>query len=415
MRADTAQAQIRGYSLGFRTIPKQLQDYKLRQALDAGDFTALLAEYEGAKSLNAIAAMLRHRGRVATRRMFWVFGALLGTIVLGLTYYIGLPIILQISDGTRRAYQAELNIQEATLIGMDRRRDEIFGRIQEQLESITFKLSTDGKTESMGFSAEDGISVVFSNQADMDFVNAIITQTLEPGVSGDAQAMSLFDATETSDDGFSLHSLAEHLNTEEAELRTLLAERQPTNARRDAALESLNQIRAGGFSLAQRRQDFQQFIEICQNAAPKKVSDIETFEKDGDRTSETRTQAVEPAQITTECLDVYKFQLGLQEPDLWQVLSERLPQAILLLFLLATLSPLYRYNLRLAGFHHSRADLIEMIALRSAEKNEFLSEDELASFVAFADALAADKVAFGKDNTPTDQAVELARAMTTKG
>ena len=86
-----------------------------------------------------------------------------------------------------------------------------------------------------------------------------------------------------------------------------------------------------------------------------------------------------------------------------QRLADNAPPAILLLFLLATLSALYRYNIRLAGFHDARAD-----ALVLAVSDQHVDMRKLGNFV---DALAADKVEFGRTNTPADQATEIAKSV----
>ena len=87
-----------------------------------------------------------------------------------------------------------------------------------------------------------------------------------------------------------------------------------------------------------------------------------------------------------------------------------LPPGILLLFLLATLGGLYRYNLRLAGFHSSRADLLELVILGQVNLDGAAAGEGAHPFPQLADALAADKVQFGKANMPSDQAVEMFKA-----
>ena len=82
-----------------------------------------------------------------------------------------------------------------------------------------------------------------------------------------------------------------------------------------------------------------------------------------------------------------------------------------LLFLLATLGGLYRYNLRLAGFHHSRADALVLLAEYQEMMEKPIGEDKVPLFVEMASLLAADKVEFGKGNVPSDQALEMFKAM----
>lgn len=114
------------------------------------------------------------------------------------------------------------------------------------------------------------------------------------------------------------------------------------------------------------------------------------------------------ANDTEHCTTAYTTLRASEKASLWETFAEHTPKAILILFLLATLGSLYRYNLRLAGFHSSRADLLELAFI-----NKIPNPDHLATL---ATALAADKVEFGKTaNTPTDQAIALAQAIATKG
>ena len=153
---------------------------------------------------------------------------------------------------------------------------------------------------------------------------------------------------------------------------TLLSQRQTAQAAAD-------EISTGGFSLAQRREDFAAFMVSCRS------------DKAG-------------ADTDKGCADAYVALRAAETPGPWQVLADRVPQAVLILFLLATLGGLYRYNLRLAGFYHARADALELLdAGKGAKDAEIL--DRLGT------ALAADKVEFGKGNTPSDQATELAKAV----
>ena len=153
---------------------------------------------------------------------------------------------------------------------------------------------------------------------------------------------------------------------------TLLSQRQ-------TAQTAADEISTGGFSLAQRREDFAAFMVSCRS------------DKAG-------------ADTDKGCADAYVALRASETPGPWQVLAERVPQAVLILFLLATLGGLYRYNLRLAGFYHARADALELLGEgKGATDADIL--DRLGT------ALAADKVEFGKGNTPSDQATELAKAV----
>ncbi|SLN46471.1 hypothetical protein ROA7450_02284 [Roseovarius albus] len=94
--------------------------------------------------------------------------------------------------------------------------------------------------------------------------------------------------------------------------------------------------------------------------------------------------------LTKTCLETWQSNQEATESDWWETLSTQVPPGILLLFLLGTLAALYRYNMRLAGFHHSRADILE---LHSAGFVKPHNMDDLSKLAA---ALAADNVSFGK-------------------
>lgn len=117
------------------------------------------------------------------------------------------------------------------------------------------------------------------------------------------------------------------------------------------------------------------------------------------------------ADLTKPCMDGCTELQKQKAATIWQTLNQTLPPAILLLFLLATLGGLYRYSLRLAGFHASRADLLEMYILNREMFEGEVKDGQPSKFVQFANAFAADKVEFGKANTPADQAVEMVRAI----
>lgn len=114
------------------------------------------------------------------------------------------------------------------------------------------------------------------------------------------------------------------------------------------------------------------------------------------------------AELTMACLQGWQAQLAAERDNWWQALAVQVPPGVLLLFLLATLGVLYRYSLRMAGFYHSRADALELLQMGIDEQSQ-------KTISALATDIAADKVEFGKGNTPTDQAVELAKAIAGRG
>ncbi|MCP3971482.1 MAG: hypothetical protein GY717_14420, partial [Rhodobacteraceae bacterium] len=161
-------------------------------------------------------------------------------------------------------------------------------------------------------------------------------------------------------------------------LLTLVAETQATRDELDSGLTArlLRQ---------EARLSFQGFMSACH----------------GNALSGENGDAVD--KVTLACLEGWKAQQGSQAETWWTTLAEQVPPGVLLLFLLATLGGLYRYNLRLAGFHASRADVLELMQMSGGFDAGVLSQ--------ISDAMAADKVEFGKGNTPSDQAVAIARAV----
>lgn len=119
------------------------------------------------------------------------------------------------------------------------------------------------------------------------------------------------------------------------------------------------------------------------------------------------------ADVTAACLTAWQTeQAGGQ--TWWRGLLDQVPPGILLLFLLATSGGLYRYNLRLAGFHDSRADVLQLLSLG---RDEAQLLDVLAKTPAdvgnlTALVMAADKVEMGAIKAKLGQAeIELARAL----
>ncbi|KMW60603.1 hypothetical protein AIOL_000767 [Candidatus Rhodobacter oscarellae] len=146
--------------------------------------------------------------------------------------------------------------------------------------------------------------------------------------------------------------------------------------------------------MQQRRQSFLDFMAACRggNIAPAQDGKgADTFAEDIDN-------------VTLACVQGWREGLEADEGTWWHTLAQQVPPGILLLFLLATLGVLYRYNLRLAGFHHGRADALELLAQRGAFHAETLET--------VAAALSADRVEMGRAaRAPADQAIDMARAI----
>ena len=126
--------------------------------------------------------------------------------------------------------------------------------------------------------------------------------------------------------------------------------------------------------------DFASFMAACRTMTP-----VEAVAEDGTTVLQDNTAA---------CLSAFAAQEAQEETPWWETLARQVPPGLLLLFLLVTLGGLYRYNMRMAGFHHSRADLLELISI-GRDPGACLSKQDWVDIRETADALAADKVEFG--------------------
>ena len=105
-----------------------------------------------------------------------------------------------------------------------------------------------------------------------------------------------------------------------------------------------------------------------------------------------KNDAANFAELTKTCMESWRAEQAQATSNWWQTLATQVPPGILLLFLLATLAALYRYNMRLAGFHHSRADALELVTEGIIQRGDAEALAKLAL------ALASDTLAFGKVN-----------------
>lgn len=187
-------------------------------------------------------------------------------------------------------------------------------------------------------------------------------------------------------------------------MQVIRAKREITQARRDQTEAALRNLPTGAYFLEQQRQTFRQFMADCRGYDP------EAEEPDVARDGE----ATDPDAVTLACTAAWQARAEADAGSQWQLLAQQIPPGVLLLFLLGHLGGLYRYNQRLAGFHASRADLVELLHLRTGGDTGKITREQLEQIVMLSDALGADKVEFGAQKTPTDQAVELARAIATR-
>ena len=92
---------------GYEGLSPHRQALRRREVRDRLEWAALKAETgETDASLDGLIRQQRLRGRVATSRTFWVLGSLVFTTLLGLGYYVGVPIWLQIQDAARRGFES---------------------------------------------------------------------------------------------------------------------------------------------------------------------------------------------------------------------------------------------------------------------------------------------------------------------
>jgi hypothetical protein len=120
------------------------------------------------------------------------------------------------------------------------------------------------------------------------------------------------------------------------------------------------------------------------------------------------------SEITTACLTAWQTEQAQAQRSWWEALTDQLPPGILLLFLLATLGGLYRYNVRLAGFHESRADFLTLLSYgrSEAELRDILASNQGEAVNLATMVLAADKVEMGAIKARLGQAeIELAKAL----
>ena len=118
--------------------------------------------------------------------------------------------------------------------------------------------------------------------------------------------------------------------------------------------------------------------------------------------------------LTTSCLTAWQSEQAAGQRSWWETLADQVPPGILLLFLLATLGGLYRYNLRLAGFHESRADALQLLAQGRdvTQLRDILAATPGEAVNLATLFLAADKVEMGTIRAKLGQAeIELAKAL----
>ncbi|MEM7069802.1 MAG: hypothetical protein AAF478_13070 [Pseudomonadota bacterium] len=165
-----------------------------------------------------------------------------------------------------------------------------------------------------------------------------------------------------------------------SEFSAIERKRTSANEKLETAAKNLKGLNDSEYDVGQKITSFEKFMAICSKSA------------------------ADDQSTKASCVNAFKEILPKDEKDWWTILAEQVPFGVLLLFLLATLATLYRYNLRLASFYNSRADALLLLC-------ENLKHDTLERF---SDILAADKLEFAKSKTPSDQAVEIAKTIISK-
>jgi photosystem II stability/assembly factor-like uncharacterized protein len=208
------------------------------------------------------------------------------------------------------------------------------------------------------------------------------------GVQGDTQIRALLSLLQP--------QAQTAIANSEREFNALLAKRSTLVALQsetDADLQELTNLPYSLLLLKRQRESFAGFMATCRGVTdwsdpprPRGVTDAD------------------PDAITLACLQGWQTQSAADTDTWWATIAAQVPPGVLLLFLLATFGGLYRYNLRLAVFHNSRADALELLAAQQ-------SDGTTADLAALSEALAADKVEFSKASLPTDQVVSLANTL----
>jgi len=291
----------------------------------------------------------RYRAKIVAGRARRLMAALMATVLVGLIYYIVLPLVQDflatVADRGYLAARTEAAEIETRIRRLEDRRNALWSNVVAAVEAF----------------------------ADDDVAEQLTDLIPPPGAAGDTAMRTAIAALpeEVSD--------ADAVDGPVDTLEDLLGQRDIAFRQLAEAQRQQADIRVGGLASAETQQAFAEYMATCRAGA----SD---------------------AAITSACVTGFTDVQRVRQETLWETLADRAPPAILLLFLLSTLGGLYRYNARLAGFHQARADALEMLSLaRGAADIEALK--------ALSEALGADRVDFGKIAMPSEQALEMTRTL----
>lgn len=155
------------------------------------------------------------------------------------------------------------------------------------------------------------------------------------------------------------------------ELAAIITERARLNKDLQTARQNISLANSGKLSRIQVLEELEEFLSRCQSIEPN------------------------DAKIA-DCGEIYEKVVERRDSqNWWQLIAEVLPPAILFIFLLVMLGRIYRYNLRMAGFYHARADALFLYS----QSNELLEGEKLSEVV---ELLAADRIDLRPENTPID-------------
>ena len=390
----------------------------------------LMAEWaapEGAAG--RIVINLRARARVFEIRALWVFGSLILAVLAGLIFYVVIPVVTSSARTEANLYNQRLDAVSQAAGELAAERETYQQQVADGLREIWVFERASGSSPYDGYP-----TVLYSNSTDtyyaVDSTQAVLT-------SKDREEWDAITDQAVPDDTLQVYvsegAVDEYLGKDgRIRLRRNLVSRRFTPARfkldtdaffyrlvidpeimqQFAVKDSALVIRRDNEALdAIRDSDSVPNLWAALEAVPREYQQhmdyeplirLEERQKQIDAEKALWETEIENARDRLAQLVPLTGNAG--DEQWYKTLLERLPGAILLLFLLATLGGLYRYNLRMTGFYHARADALELLGLH-------LDRDQ---FDALATTLAAEKVEFKAAQTPADQASEMAKEMISK-
>ncbi len=379
-------------NLPYDDIPPQVRSERRKRQRLRAEWATHQAEYQGSDTPKDIVLQLRPRARRSTTAARIILGFLVLTIVAGLFYYLALPYIRQYLDGRRITLVEREAALEQALANLDEKRERLRDRLTDALANTGLSLTGDWSASAYFTGATalgDNALLVYGTEGTL----VQIPNPLQNDVQDIALTDDAFRAFFDTDLPTGVRQLPE-IDAIRTELLDIIGQRSPNLLELDKVKQDIADLWTGLLPLAQQSETFADFMRVCRGTPD--------------------PEAPDNGAITTACTNAWSQELQRETGNWWRTLADQVPQGILLLFLLATQGSLYRYNLRMAGFHASRADFLELL-LMSSDSPDRIAKEDLERLVNLATAMGADKVEFGKGNLPTDQAVEMAKAIAGRG